>query len=320
MKKQPTAVEAIPPRPHRWGTALLVLFLLAFISFISSLVIGFFISGTPVALEGNVAHITIEGPILVSHAGTVFSAEVTESDQIIKLIQEADENPEIKAILFEINSPGGSAVASAEIASAIQKSNKITAAWIRESGASGAYWIASSTDYIVAHPLSITGSIGVIASYLDFAQFINRYNITYQRLVAGQYKDMGIPFRQLTQEEEKIFQGNLDAIHNYFILEVAKNRGISVEQTRKLANGLFYLGAQAKDMGLVDELGGKDEAVAYLERTLNTTVVLAKYEKPKTLAELLTEVISRQTFSVGEGIASGFVKQQARASDVTVRT
>ncbi|MBI5397862.1 S49 family peptidase, partial [Candidatus Woesearchaeota archaeon] len=136
-----------------------------------------------------------------------------------------------------------------------------------------------------------------------------------------QYKDIGTPFRHLTQEEEKIFQGNLDAIHNYFILEVAKNRNLDVEQTRKLANGLFYLGAQAKDLGLVDELGGKDEAVAYLERTLNTTITLAKFEKPKTLAELLTEVASRQSFFVGEGIASGFVKQQAvPASDVTVRT
>ena len=86
-----------------------------------------------------------------------------------------EENKDIKAIVLEINSPGGSAVASDEIASAVKKSNKPTVAVIREAGASGGYWIASSTDHIIANRMSITGSIGVISSYLEFSGLIEKY-------------------------------------------------------------------------------------------------------------------------------------------------
>jgi protease-4 len=307
-------------RPNRWITVVIVLFFLGFISFISSIIIGFFLSDTSgIATEGNVAHISIQGPIMATSDDGIFASDITESEEIVKFIEEADKNPEIKAILIEINSPGGSAVASAEIAEALLKTNKTTVAWIREAGASGAYWIASSTDHIVAHPLSITGSIGVIASYLDFAQFINRYNVTYQRLVAGKYKDMGTPFRHLTDEEEDIFQQSLDSMHDYFIEAVANNRGLDEEEVRKAATGQFYIGKDAKEIGLVDELGGKAEAIAYIEKTENITATLAKYEKPKTLAELLTEMTARQSFFIGEGIASGLAKQQIR-EEVSLRT
>ncbi|MBI3883795.1 MAG: signal peptide peptidase SppA [Sphingobacteriales bacterium] len=169
-------------------------------------------------------------------------------------------------MLFEINSPGGSAVASEEIANAVKKANKTTVAWIREIGTSGAYWVASSSGHIVANRVSITGSIGVIASYLEFPGLLEHYNITYQRLVSGKYKDIGSPFKEMTPEEKAIFQQNLDTIRDYFVSEVAKNREMSKKDVDKIANGVFYLGAQAKELGLIDELGGKDEAINYIEK------------------------------------------------------
>ncbi|MBI2130309.1 S49 family peptidase, partial [Candidatus Woesearchaeota archaeon] len=149
----------------------------------------------------------------------------------------------------------GSPVASEEIANAIKKTNKTSVAWIREIGTSGAYWVASSTDYIIASRVSITGSIGVIASYTEFSGIMKDYNLTYRRLISGKYKDIGDPFKELVPEEQEILQSYLDSIRDYFVEEVAKNRNMKKQEVEKAANGLFYLGGEAKKLGLIDEIG-----------------------------------------------------------------
>ena len=152
----------------RWGYAIFAVFLLMIAGFVAVGIISLF-SGVDVnSLEGNVAMIPIEGVIVGTDSSGMFFDDSVSSQDTIELIEKADRNPNIRAIILQINSPGGSAVASEEIANAVKKVNKTTVAWIRESGASGAYWIASSSDYIVANRVSITGSIGVIASYLEF--------------------------------------------------------------------------------------------------------------------------------------------------------
>ena len=244
-----------------------------------------------------------------SDSSGLFEETVTSKDTI-KLIEKAEKNPSIKAVLFEINSPGGSAVASEEIANAIRKINKTKAALIREVGASGGYWIASSTDYVVANRVSITGSIGVIASYLEFPGLLGEYNVTYRRLVAGKYKDIGSPFKEMTDEEQKLFQEDLDIIRDYFVSEVAKNRKMSKKDVDKIANGLFYLGVQAKELGLVDELGGRDEAIRYIEQKEGITAEIVEYKTEKGLLELLSDVISKQSFFIGKGIGSSFFENK----------
>jgi protease-4 len=296
-----------PNGKGRWMVVATVLFFLMIISFISAAIIGVFVATSESETSGNVAHITISGPIMAESAGGFMSPGVADSTEIVRLIQKADENPEVKAILFEINSPGGTAVASSEIAEAVSKTNKTTVAWIREAGASGAYWVASATDHIVANQMSITGSIGVVASYLEFSGFIHRYNVSYQRLVSGEYKDMGTPFRSLTTEEEKIMQSNLDDLRTIFVEEVAKNRKMKVEDVSNLADGRFFIGKTALKLGLVDELGGKEEAVKWIEKKENITAELAEYKKPKTLAQLLTEVFSDQSYYVGQGIGKSLL-------------
>lgn len=293
----------------RWGYAIFVLFILAFFGFIAVGILGLFAGIDVESLSGNVALIPIEGVITGSENDFLFDTS-SVSTEIIELIEKADENPNIKAIIFEINSPGGSAVASEEIANAVKKVNKTTVAWIREVGASGAYWIASATDHVVANRVSITGSIGVIASYLEFPGFLERYNVTYRRLVAGKYKDIGSPFKEMTLEEQEIFQKNLDAIRDYFVSEVAKNRNLDKKEVDKIANGLFYLGIQAKELKLVDELGGKDEAIAYVEKKENIKAEIAEYKKEEGLLDLLADVFSRQSFFVGRGIGSSLLENR----------
>ena len=303
----------------RWGYAIFILVLLLVMGFIAVGIISLF-SGVDVeSLEGNVAMIKIEGIILgTDNSGVLFDDSVYSLD-IVDLIEEADENPRIRAIIFQINSPGGSAVASEEIADAVKKTNKTTVAWIRESGASGAYWIASSTDHIVANRVSITGSIGVIASYLEFGNFLEDHNVTYRRLVAGKYKDIGSPFKEMTPEEELLFQQDLDLIRDYFVGEVAKNRKMSRKDVEKAANGLFYLGVQAKELGLVDELGGKDEVIAYIESREGITADIVEYKTEQGFFEILSGAIGGQSFFIGKGIGSALLdaKPQTRLAITT---
>lgn len=297
-------MEKIRAPNFRWVYAIFVLLLLSVFGFVAVGIMSLFVGIDVESLSGNVALIPIEGIILGTEDSEFLFESVTASPETVEFIEKANSNPSIKAIILEINSPGGSAVASEEIAKAVGKSNKTTVAWIREVGASGAYWVASSSDYIVANRVSITGSIGVIASYLEFPGLLERYNITYQRLVSGKYKDIGSPYKEMSDEEKAIFQQNLDIIRDYFVSEVAKNRNLNRKDVDRMANGLFYLGVQAKELGLVDELGGKDEVVKYIEAKEGIKADIAEYRKERTLLDVLSEVFSRQSFFMGKGIGS----------------
>jgi len=259
---------------------------------------------------GNIALIKIHGPIMGDKNGGAFSGTETSSAEIVRLIKKAEESSEVKAILLEINSPGGSAVASAEIANAVKNSNKTVVSYIREVGASGAYWVASATDKIYAHELSLTGSIGVRGSYIEYAGFLERYNFTYQRLVAGKYKDAGTPYKRLQDEERDLFQNLMDRMHDVFIREVALNRGLSEEVVRELATGFVYLGMEAKEAGLIDEFGGREEAVSYIEDLLGIEAEVGEYKPKAGLADIFGGLSSGHGYSVGRGIGDSFTTQK----------
>lgn len=289
----------------KWGEVIKIIAILAVLSFIVSGFISFLREED--FKEGNVALIPIKG-VIASEKYGVFGEEVADSPTIVKFIEEADKNPQIKAMIFEINSPGGSPVATEEIANAIERTNKTTVAWIREIGTSAGYWVASSCDKIVASRMSMTGSIGAIVSYLEFSGLLQDYNVTYQRLIAGKYKDIGTPFKPLNVDERKLLQDYLDKMHSYFISAVANNRGLPEEKVRKIATGMFYLGEEAKEMGLVDVLGGKEEAKEIIEKELNITAEIVEYKEERRLIDLLGGVFSQQSFFVGKGIGSSLIE------------
>lgn len=293
MMKSPKDISTSEKSSRMIWIVLAILFIAGLIVILFGVIILFMGNIASPRGDGNVALIPIKGMIVTDDGLGLFSKGVASSTKIIEQIKAADTDPSIKAIIFEINSPGGGAVASDEIARVIKATNKTTVAWIRDVGASGAYWIASSTDAIVANRMSITGSIGVISSYLEFSGLEQRYNVTYQRLVAGKYKDIGSPFKPLTTEEELFMQERLDTIHNVFIEEVAHNRNLPVEQVTELANGLFYLGQESKDLGLVDILGSKEDAIMYIEEVLGIKVTLKEFKERKSVLDLLAETFAQ---------------------------
>ncbi len=288
----------------KWINIVIILFLLGLFSLVGASIIGLFISDNDIS--GNIALIPVKGAISLSNN---LYGSTANPDDIISEISKAEDNPNIKAIILDINSPGGSPVASAEIADAVRKCNKTVIAWIREIGTSGAYYVASASDIIFAHRLSLVGSIGVRGSFLDFSGLLKEYNISYNRLVSGKYKDMGSPFRPMTSEEKDKFKILLNSTYNIFIKDVADNRGLSKEYVKSLATGEVFLGNNAKSLKLVDEVGGLYEIKHYLMEKLNlTNIKIYKFKKERNFYELLNEISSEGFYDIGLGIGNSLNK------------
>jgi len=248
--------------------------------------------------SGNVAIIPISGEIVTDD----FGFGVVRSDTVISLLEQADSDPNVKVIVLKINSPGGTVVATDEISEKLGSISKPKIAWIREIGTSGAYWIASFSDVIIANPSSITGSIGVSSSYLEFSETFEKYGVDYIRLISAPEKDIGSPFREPTSGELSKFKKDLEGIHEQFIDVVANNRGLSrnvVEDTR----GSFFLGREAYEMGFVDKLGNKPVVEEVAKELGNLTVVeFVEYEHEINFLETLMSFYLKSPFDVDKNI------------------
>jgi len=289
----------------------IVMVLAIFLFIIAQISAYFFNDASKNPIADKIAIIPIYGIITISgdSGGILSSGSSTSSEVITAFIKKANEDPQIKGIILEINSPGGEVVASEEIAQAVKNSKKPVVAWIREVGASGAYWIASASSVIVADRLSITGSIGVLASYLEFSGLFEKYGITYQKLTSGELKDTGTPFRSLQDNEKEILQKKLDLIQEIFITEVAQNRKLPEQSVRELATGMFYLGLEAKQNGLIDVIGSKQEAIDQVKRLAGIKEAeLVSFQKKTTFFDLLSTLSYQNSFYIGQGIGQAFYK------------
>ncbi|MBI4139339.1 signal peptide peptidase SppA [Candidatus Woesearchaeota archaeon] len=266
------------------------------------------IFGTGYSLSGNVAIVPVRGEIVIGDSGGVFgSSSFATSDDITGWIDDAVSNNDVKAIILDIDSPGGSPVASKRIVESVKNARsagKNVIGVIGETGASGAYWIASSADIILVDELSITGSIGVLGSYLDFSGFLNDNNVSYQRLVAGDLKDAGSPFKELTPKERQKIQEKIDLIYDFFVADVAKNRKMSFDDVRKLSDGFIFLGSESVKNGLADKIGNVKSAEVLLQERLGVPVESFRYEKSKGFFDALAGVLNNFGFTIGKGIGS----------------
>lgn len=284
-----------------------VLKILAIIAFVMILFSALGKIFTSEVKKETIVIIPIDGTILSDESGAQFGEKIVASTEVIEFLDKANKDKNVKGIILEINSPGGSALASKEIVDKVKSIEKPIVSWIREVGASGAYWVASASDKIIADELSITGSIGVISSYLEFSGLLEDYNITYEDLRTGKYKGIKSPYKKLNEEEREILLKKLEIIHKIFAEDVSKNRG---KDLTNLANGLFYLGKEAKDLGLIDELGGKELAINITKQLANITEAeIVKYEKEKGLFDLLSKFGASAFYSFGQGFGSLLVKK-----------
>ncbi len=252
----------------------------------------------------KIAVIPIIGEISSSgSSGFPISSDGASSTSLVNSLERAEKDENVKAIILEINSPGGTVVASEEVADKVGSIEKPVVAWIRDIGTSGAYWIASSSDTIVADPLSITGSIGVIGSYLEFSKLMKKYGVGYEGLTTGKYKDIGSPFKELTPDEKDLLLSKMYIIHDVFVDQIAENRNMPRDKVANLATGMFYIGKEAKDLGLVDRLGGKQVAIDTAKNLAGIEEAeITRYEERRSLIDILGQLSSSASYYVGRGI------------------
>ncbi|MEG6522828.1 signal peptide peptidase SppA [Desulfotomaculum sp. 1211_IL3151] len=212
----------------------------------------------------KIAIVHIEGTIMSSSPGGFGNPAVAAADQITRQLKEARENPDIKAVILKMNTGGGTVVGSDEIGREVERvrqSGKKVVVAMGEMAASGGYWISCKADKIVANPGTFTGSIGVIMQLTEMKDLFNKLGIEVKNIKTGAYKDMGSSNKELSPEEQEIFQSLVNDSYEDFVKVVAEGRKMDPVQVRKLADGRIYTGKQAKQLGLVDALGDFDTAV-----------------------------------------------------------
>lgn len=172
-------------------------------------------------------------------------------------------DPNTKAIILRIESPGGGIAPSQELYREIKRTRaeKPVLASMGAIAASGGYYIAAPASRIVANPGTITGSIGVISYFPNIRELLQRIGVQTITIKSGSLKDVGNPGREMTAEEREYLQGTLDQAHQQFIRDIAEGRGMSEERVRTVADGRIIMGETALSLGLVDELGNFEDAV-----------------------------------------------------------
>jgi len=188
---------------------------------------------------------------------------ISQSSGIIEELQLYLEDEGVKAIILRIDSPGGGVGPAQEIYREIIKikPKKKVVTSMGSVAASGGYYIACASDRIVANPGTITGSIGVIMQFSNFEELLKKIGIKGVVLKSGEHKDIGSPLREMTPEEKRIMQEVLDNVHQQFIKAVAEGRKLDRSKVVQIADGRILTGEQAKNLGLVDEMGNLQDTI-----------------------------------------------------------
>lgn len=271
-----------------WGKYLFFISFIVLVTILlSSLIPNLYESVAGIA---KVSRIPVTGMISFGSSLLEQSADV---NSLIEKIDAAENDPEVQAIVFDINSGGGYPVASFEIVSRIKRMTKPSVAIIYEIGASGAYWLASACDYIIASPVSMTGSIGAALTYLEFSSLLEEYNVTYVRGVSGEQKDFGSPYKSFSSADAERLDKIINESFSVFFKDVVNNRNLSAEQSNFISSGAVLLGSEAFELNLVDELGGSFELKEYLKTLLGANdISFVEYSDSVSLLQLLSSYSS----------------------------
>jgi protease-4 len=218
----------------------------------------------------KIALIYAEGDIVDGKA----DMGVISSENYRNLIRKARLDKTIKAIVFRVNSGGGSSLASESIwrELALAKNEKPVVVSFGDVAASGGYYISCAADSIFAQPTTITGSIGVFGIIPNMEKFFkNKLGITFDGVKTGPYADAGAPYRPMTDEEKKIIQGEIELVYSTFKQRVADGRKKDTAYVDSIAQGRVWTGQRAKEIGLIDRFGGTEDAVQCAARMAKLT-------------------------------------------------
>ena len=217
---------------------------------------------------------------------TGFQVEIGMIEKVREILSRAEKDKAIKALMVRINSPGGTVTSSDIIHHELKKfkerNNVKIYASIIDLAASGGYYIAVAGDKIIAHPTSLSGSIGVIAMIVNLEELFNKVGVDWEIVKSAEKKDFLSPFRALTKEERVLFQETIDSFHNRFVQIVADNRKeLNIPSVKELADGRIFTAQEARDNKLIDEIGYLDDVISLIKKDLqlsNPRIVM--YHRP----------------------------------------
>lgn len=189
---------------------------------------------------------------------------IADADQVLDQLLQFRLSKSVKAVVVRIDSPGGAVGASQEIFSEIARLNKEkpVVASMGSVAASGGYYAAIGAGKIVASPGTLTGSMGVIFKFPNLEEIFQKIGYRDEVIKSGKLKDIGSPSRPLTDEERELLQALLDEVHEQFIRDIAQSRKLPEDDVRRVADGRIFSGETAKNLGLIDQLGNFNDAVA----------------------------------------------------------
>ena len=228
-----------------------------------------------------------------SSPGSILGEAVMGSDTIVEQIEKAEEDDTVKAIVLRVDSPGGSALASDLMWRAIVEAEKPIVASMSDTAASGGYYISMGCDSIFAEPGTLTGSIGVVGGKFALGGLLEKVGVTTDTVRVGENGALFSPFSPFNEEQEKAVRAMMEDTYRQFVSKAAEGRDMEYDALEGLAGGRVYSGRKAKEIGLVDELGTLEEAVARAKQLaeLGPEVEVERLvlPEPKSIFESLSE-------------------------------
>ena len=255
--------------------------------------------------EYNVAEVEVSGPITRDGGGGPLPTSPTSpgADDVVEQIERADDDGNVDALLVKLNTPGGAVLPSDDIRSAAQQFDGPTIAYATDLCASGGYWIASGCDELWARDLSIVGSIGVIGAQVDATGLAEKVGVDFEYITAGEYKDAGRPFAETTDADREYLQDRVDEQYDAFVERAAEGRDLDPEVLRD-TEARVYTGQDAEEMGLVDELGDRDDVEETLESELLEAVTVKEFKPRKSIGARINASARSVAYAAGAGLAS----------------
>ncbi len=235
------------------------------------------------------------------------SGTITDSSRFISLLNHYKRDKFVKAVVIRVNSPGGEVAPSQAIYEQLMKfkKHKKVVVSMDSVAASGAYYVSSAADKIIAEPGTLTGSIGVIMEMPNVYKLMKKVGVSYNYIVSGPYKDIGTPFKEMTPMQRKKLQGVVMNVYGQFVAAVAKGRNLKVSYVDKLANGMVYSGQQALKYHLVDQLGDFQDAVKSAKKLAGIKGKPTLIYPVKRRSNLFQSFIKRAVKSFVDGMGGG---------------
>lgn len=214
----------------------------------------------------KVAVIPVRGTISDRPKKSLFRQGPSVVQEVVSQLRVAEKDPSVRAVVLKVDSPGGTVTASDvlyhEIMAFKERTGAVVVSAMMQTATSGAYYISLPADAIVAHPTTVTGSTGVIFLRPKVRGLFDKIGIDVEVSKSGRLKDMGSPFRGATGEEEEILQGMIDELAERFLVLIARHRALEERALEEVSTARVYLAPEALDLGLVDEVGYLQDALA----------------------------------------------------------